>query len=110
MRFVPGSHKEPSLRKHAPLAGDRGKSHTLVAQVDESRDEVRLAEIRRGDVTVHNERVLHGSGGNFSDRWRRAYIVAFRAQQTVAEERQRGFTHSHNDAPEVLDDVGARID
>jgi ectoine hydroxylase-related dioxygenase (phytanoyl-CoA dioxygenase family) len=110
MRFVPGSHKEPSLRKHAPLAGDRGKSHTLVAQVDESRDEVRLAEIRRGDVTVHNERVLHGSGGNFSDRWRRAYIVAFRAQQTVAEERQRGFTHSHNDASEVLDDVGARID
>ena len=60
----------------------------------------------RGDVTVHDERVVHGSGGNTSDRWRRAYIVAFRSAETVAWERAHGFTHSHNDAPDVLDGVG----
>jgi ectoine hydroxylase-related dioxygenase (phytanoyl-CoA dioxygenase family) len=108
VRFVPGSHKEPRLRPHAPLHGGRDRSHTLVAVVDEPRDVVRPVPIQRGDITVHNERVLHGSGGNTTDGWRRAYVVAFRARATVEEERRRGFTHSHNDAPEVLDSVGER--
>jgi hypothetical protein len=106
MRFVPGSHKEPRLRPHRPLHGDRERSHTLVTDVDERVDVVRPVPIARGDVTVHNERVLHGSGGNTSGSWRRAYIVAFRSTPTIAEERRRGFTHSHNDAPPVKDAVG----
>lgn len=106
MRFVVGSNREAALRPHLPLHGDRDQSHTLVAQVDEQRDPIRLAEIRRGDVTVHDERVIHGSGPNLSDGWRRAYIVAFRARETIAIERSRGFTHSHNDPLAVLDEVG----
>jgi ectoine hydroxylase-related dioxygenase (phytanoyl-CoA dioxygenase family) len=107
MRFVPGSHTAP-LRPHRPLRGDRGESHTLCCEVDPARDEIRPMPIRRGDITVHNERVLHGSGGNRTAGWRRAYIVAFRARETIAEERRRGFTHSHNDEREVLDNVGTR--
>jgi hypothetical protein len=107
MRFLPGSHKEPALRPHRPLHGDREASHTLVAEVDEAKDRVTVACIKRGDVTVHSERVVHGSGGNRSDRWRRAYVVAFRARETVAEERRRGFSHSHNDELAVLSHVGS---
>lgn len=106
MSFVPGSHREPELRPHRPLHEDRSKSHTLVTDVDESRDEIVSVPIRRGDVTIHSERVIHGSRGNHSDGWRRAYVVAFRARTAVEEERRRGFTHSHNDAPVVLGDVG----
>lgn len=106
MRFVERSHTEKKLRAHLPMKGDRDKSHTLVAAVDESRDRIAPAEIRRGDVTVHHERTVHGSGGNTSERWRRAYIIAFRARATVEEERRLGFTHSHNDALEVLAKVG----
>jgi ectoine hydroxylase-related dioxygenase (phytanoyl-CoA dioxygenase family) len=105
MRFVPGSHLEP-LRPHRPLTGDRGESHTLLTDVDPSRDVIRPVPIRRGDITVHNERVLHGSGGNSTAGWRRAYVVAFRARETVAEERRLGFTHSHNDEKDLLDRVG----
>ncbi|MEO6711276.1 MAG: phytanoyl-CoA dioxygenase family protein [Planctomycetota bacterium] len=104
MRFVPGSHLLP-LRPHRPLKNDRGESHTLLTDVDPARDEIRPMPIRRGDITVHNERVLHSSGGNVTAGWRRAYIVAFRAAASVAEERRLGFTHSHNDAREVLDQV-----
>jgi hypothetical protein len=32
--------------------------------------------------------------------------VALRSEDTVATERQLGFTHSHNDAADVLDAVG----
>jgi ectoine hydroxylase-related dioxygenase (phytanoyl-CoA dioxygenase family) len=106
MRFVPGSHLEAALRPHRPLGGTRATSHTLLTDVDEASDRVRLVPIRRGDITVHNERVVHGSGGNRTAGWRRAYVVAFRAAATIAEERRRGFTHSHNDAPQVLDEVG----
>jgi len=104
MRFVPGSHTEPDLRPHRPLTGDRSESHTLFTELN-PKDPVRPAEIARGDCTVHHERVLHGSGGNTSDRWRRAYIIAYRSAETVAEERRRGFTHSHNDEPDILDSV-----
>jgi phytanoyl-CoA hydroxylase len=104
MQFLPGSHREP-VRPHRPLHGDRGSSHTLVTDLQPG-DEMRAVEIRRGDITVHNEGVLHGSGGNRSaDSWRRAYIVALRSRSTVDEERRRGFTHSHNDAHDVLDKV-----
>ena len=106
MRFVSGSHREP-LRPHRPLHGDRARSHTLLCEVDETRDTVTHAELAPGDITVHNEGVIHGSGGNSVDSWRRAYIVAFRTEATVREERARGFTHSHNDAAEVLTKVKA---
>lgn len=102
LRFVPGSHLEASLRPHRPLHGDRDASHTLVAEVDPARDRIVSAPIRRGDALCFRERVLHGSGGNTSDRWRRAYVVAFRTRATVAAERAMGFTHSHTDDLGVL--------
>ena len=71
-------------------------------------DEVVVKPIARGDCTVHNERVMHGSGGNLTGGYRRAYVVAYRAEDTVRIERQLGFTHSHNDEGEVLDSVGVR--
>lgn len=38
--------------------------------------------------------------------FRRAYILAFRSGDSVAAERELGFTHSHNDGSDVLDGVG----
>jgi phytanoyl-CoA hydroxylase len=102
MHFVPGSHHEQVLRPHRSALGDRGESHTLVAEIAPD-DELRPVEIARGDVTVHNERVIHGSRGNATTRWRRAYVVAYRSRSTVEAERRMGFTHSHNDPREVLD-------
>ncbi|WP_420639141.1 phytanoyl-CoA dioxygenase family protein [Candidatus Poriferisocius sp.] len=105
MRFVPGTVEEAALRPHQPQYGDRGESHALGTELLPD-DQVVPVPISRGDVTVHNERVMHGSGGNFTGGFRRAYVLAFRSQATIATERQLGFTHSHNDDREVLDGVG----
>ncbi len=105
MRFVPGSHKEDKLRPHYPLYGDRGKSHALGTDLMPD-DKPVMVPIKSGDVTVHSERTLHGSGGNKTDGLRRAYVLAFRRPETIRIERELGFTHSHNDAKEVLDSVG----
>ncbi len=108
LQFLPGSHHEP-VRPHRPLHGDRSESHTLVTDLRDD-DVMRPVPISRGDITVHGEGILHGSGGNRSaDSWRRAYIVALRSSDTVAEERRRGFTHSHNDATEVLEVVDGLV-
>lgn len=102
LQVVPGSHLESALRPHRPMlaatddAGDREDSHVLSAELRED-DEVVLLPIKRGSISVHNEKIVHGSGGNDSDRWRRTYIIAHRSKETVAFERSIGFTHSHND-------------
>ena len=105
MRFVPSTNHEPTLRPHVAQFGDRGESHALGTDLRDD-DVVVPVPISRGDVTVHNERVMHGSGGNSTAGFRRAYILAFRSEDTVAIERELGFTHSHNDEDEVLDSVG----
>jgi phytanoyl-CoA hydroxylase len=105
MRFVPGTNREDRLRPHQPVYGGRGTSHALGTEL-EPGDEVVTVPIRRGDCTVHNERVMHGSGGNLTDGYRRAYIVACRSRETIDTERELGFTHSHNDTPGVLENVG----
>lgn len=105
MRFVPATTHEAALRPHAPVFGGRGTSHALGTDLRPD-DVVVVMPISRGDCTVHNERVMHGSGGNNTAGFRRAYICAFRSAETVAAERALGFTHSHNDATDVLDVVG----
>jgi hypothetical protein len=105
MRFVPATAHEAALRPHAPVFGGRGESHALGTELRDG-DEVTTVPISRGDCTVHNERVLHGSGGNTTAGFRRAYIVAYRSEDTIRIERELGFTHSHNDSTDVLDDVG----
>ena len=101
MQFLPGSNHEP-VRPHRPLHEDRSKSHTLITDLREGEQTVPVF-IKRGDITVHSEGVLHGSGGNTSaDNWRRAYIIALRSTDTVRQERALGFTHSHNDGDTVL--------
>ncbi len=105
MRFVPETIHEESLRPHVPQYGDRGESHALGTDIREE-DVVVPMPISRGDVTVHNEKVMHGSGGNNTDGFRRAYILALRSEETVKIERELGFTHSHNDESDVLESVG----
>jgi phytanoyl-CoA hydroxylase len=96
--------REPAIRPHVPQFGDRGTSHALGTDLLEG-DVVVDVPIRKGDVTVHNERVMHGSGGNRTAGFRRAYILAFRSRETIAIERELGFTHSHNDDDSVIDSV-----
>ena len=102
LQVVPGSHLESALRPHRPMSSgtgeavDREESHVLTADLNDD-DEVVFLPVKRGSITVHNEKIVHGSGGNESERWRRTYIIAHRSRQTVEHERSIGFTHSHND-------------
>ena len=83
MRFVPKSHREPQIRKHLPgslhvagrlqagtsrlsllrmsvcgraVLGSREESHALYTELTPT-DPVTYAPLKRGSITVHNERV-----------------------------------------------------
>ncbi|MEL6143538.1 MAG: phytanoyl-CoA dioxygenase family protein [Bacteroidota bacterium] len=103
LQVVPGSNQEPELRSHRPKGADpdakhisRDDSHTLIIDMKPT-DEIVYLPVKKGDVTIHDERIVHGSGGNMSDVWRKTYVAAYRDVNTIAQERAMGFTHSHND-------------
>ncbi|GAB5034023.1 phytanoyl dioxygenase [Nannochloropsis oceanica] len=96
LRVVPGSHKENKLRQHRPVMAGRDDAHALTVDLEQG-DHVLYLPLRRGDVTVHDERIVHGSDGNTSTvNPRKTYVIAFRSKATIAAERAMGFTHSHN--------------
>lgn len=98
LRYVAGSGKSKTLLPHRALSGSRDEGHALILDVDEEAEDVQYAPARRGSVTIHDEYVVHGSGGNKdSTRQRRTYVIAYRARDIVEAERRIGFTHSHND-------------
>jgi Phytanoyl-CoA dioxygenase (PhyH) len=107
LRVVPGSQKG-ELRPHRPLhGGSREASHILSVEL-RREDQVVELPLKRGDMTVHDEMIIHGSGGNSSkSRWRRTYIAAFRSKACVDYERSIGFTHSHNDTVNWQTHLGA---
>ncbi len=100
LAVVPGTHREAELRVHRPVqaSGDglRDGGHTLAIELAADDTPV-LLPVRRGSVTLHDERIVHGSGGNLSQRLRRTCVLAFRSRACVEYERRIGFTHSHND-------------
>ncbi len=100
LQVIPGTNHEPALRKHSPKAFDgeasRDSTHTLVIE-ENPNDKIIYLPVKRGSITIHDERIVHGSAGNNSPNWRKTYVMAFRDDKTVAEERAMGFTHSHND-------------
>jgi len=105
LQVVPGSNNEPHLRKHLPTALNASQIEKIDEHNDFStlsirlgdKDEIVFLPVKRGSMTIHDERIVHGSGGNVSDIWRKTYVMAFREKQTIAYERSIGFTHSHND-------------
>ncbi len=107
LQVVPGSNKEATLRQHRPKAYDdqssdsvnRDESHTLVIEMKDT-DEILYLPVNKGSITIHDERIVHGSAGNLTDDWRKTYIIAYHDTETIAAERAIGFTHSHNDQVE----------
>jgi len=100
LQVVPGTNREPELRAHKPMGHDEGgsrdDSHTLVIE-SRPTDKVVYLPVKRGSMTIHDERIVHGSGGNLSPHWRKTYVAAYRDAETIRLERAMGFTHSHED-------------
>ena len=96
LKFWTGSNTG-ELHPHKPMSTSRDDAHAIAVEVDENKVPIEMLCVKRGGVTIHDEWVVHGSGGNLSTGTRRTYVIAFRTADTVGRERKAGFTHSHQD-------------
>lgn len=74
LSFVPGSHRLGLLPKvpfDAPLEAIRASLPPDFAFAPVA------VPVRAGQATIHHSHVLHGSGKNDSDRWRRACVLNY---------------------------------
>ena len=101
--FLPNTHNEPKLREHKPLSDGRKETHTIGIELNKDEiNRLQYAKVPRGGVSLHNDKIVHGSMGNNTDGWRRTYVIAYRAKETIEYERSIGFTHSHNDVDNIV--------
>lgn len=77
MNFIPGSHLGP-LRAHYVYAGEPQHDNRMLATEDYDDSRAVCCPVPAGGCTVHIDGTLHYTGGNHSDRLRRAYIFNFR--------------------------------
>jgi phytanoyl-CoA hydroxylase len=70
IKFLPGTHKAQAIRPMRPFQSSRDEGHALVCEYEEW-EPFEFAEVPRGSASVHEEYVVHGSGGNLSDGERR---------------------------------------
>ena len=95
LEVISNSNYESRLRKH-----QLKQKHNECCQAQESRslphDKVIHLPIKKGDVTIHNERIVHGSQANTSPHWRKMYFMSFRDKETIKQQQGMGFSHSRN--------------
>jgi len=75
MRFIPGSHKDHKIYKHHFEHRD---DYTLAQVIDD--DQVDLSQSRdivleRGQLSIHDVYLVHGSGPNLSERRRMGLVL-----------------------------------
>jgi phytanoyl-CoA hydroxylase len=105
LRYISGSHRGPIL----PAKPVPGHEHDLMPDaslIDLSREE--LAPVKRGGVVFHHSQVLHGSGANTSDRWRRGF-----ATHWIAADVRSGvpglMDHGYPNRPELFSGWGEAL-
>ena len=86
VRVVPGSHLAPLHDHHLGRDGDNRLIHGQAAAVDVPLEEATCLELRAGQMSLHDGRLLHGSPGNSSDGMRAGLAVRY----ITPDVRQRG--------------------
>jgi len=99
--YIPGSHKDQLVRQHYPVVktGDTDKDRLFIVtktEINEKIEPVVSVPVRRGDVTIHGDFVVHGSGGNHTNGWRRNYILGFRPKEVIQLQKTKGLDRSLN--------------
>ena len=82
LRYVVGSGSTKTVRPHRPATGStRDEGHALITDVYED-EIIRLAPATKGSITIHDEYVVHGSGGNHAKDKQRRTVRTFLEKNT----------------------------
>jgi hypothetical protein len=103
---LPGSHQSQALYPGCltKAAGSRQAAGGVISLqvLPEDLPKRVFLPLQPGDLSIHEEWIVHGSEGNGSEEARDTLIMAYRAQSMIDLERSEGFRHSYNDSEEAL--------
>lgn len=118
VRVVPGSHREPLLEHRLADDGNNRLVHGQAAAVDVPPERIACLELRAGQMSLHDGRILHGSLGNTSSELRAGLAVRFippavrqrglRPGATLVRGVDRFGYYDHEPMPRFDDDPVAR--
>lgn len=87
MKVIPGTHKK-GLIQHKP---SEDQSNVLGMELDKSvyegKEPVQLV-LKAGQISIHDDALLHGSGANLSNRWRVGLTMRFSATDVKCDMSQ----------------------
>ena len=111
--MLPGSHLTKDLYPGclSTLEGSRPIAGGVISLkvLEEDLPRRVFLSLNPGDMTVHEEWIVHGSEGNTSQTTRDTLIMAYRAVSMIQVEREAGFRHSYNDDESVLEKVRTHL-
>lgn len=118
VRVVPGSHREPLLEHRLGHDANNRLVHGQAAAVEVPPERIACLELRAGQMSLHDGRMLHGSLGNPSNQLRAGLAVRFippdvrqrglRASATLVRGVDRFGYYDHEPLPRFDDDPVAR--
>lgn len=117
MRVIPGTHNK-GLIKHRSI----NDNSVLTLELEEgtyNESEAKSLILKAGELSLHNDNIVHGSPPNLSDRWRIGLTIRYSSPQVRADpERAPNFlsymmqgvdTHKHNPQGEPPTELYARV-
>jgi non-haem Fe2+, alpha-ketoglutarate-dependent halogenase len=77
LRIIPGSHLAGMLR-HQRSSGTQANALWLELEGGQfSLSNAKNVELRAGEISLHDDHIVHGSEGNLSDRWRVGLAIRY---------------------------------
>lgn len=76
MRVVRGSHKLGTIQHHT-VEGERNVIDQLVDQSAIDENKIDVIDLKAGEISLHDDRLIHGSGGNPSSRMRAGLTLRY---------------------------------
>ncbi len=77
LRFIKGSHKNQKLRKHKRNSGENLTLHQEIDKSELDRSQLHNLILARGQISLHDVYIIHGSKENKSANPRRAMTMRY---------------------------------
>ena len=83
LRVIKGSHKIRKLRKHNTVNDKKYTLHQVLDQSEYDENDAVDLELKRGQISLHDVYLLHGSKENVSSKSRRGMTLRFMPTSSV---------------------------
>ena len=83
LRVIKGSHKIRKLRKHNTVNDNKYTLHQVLDQSEYDENDAVDLELKRGQISLHDVYLLHGSKENLSSNSRRGMTLRFMPTSSV---------------------------